>query len=131
MQHFTATVTKDAQVTTIKDGRKVVNFDVALYGYYKTKSGEPKRTTEYYHCSYWIGIGIAALLKKGTLVELFGRVSASAYMGNDRKPKAALQMHASVIDIKSFKKADEAAAAAATAAENTAASNQEKDDLPF
>lgn len=125
MQHFRATVTADAQVSTIKDGRKVVNFNVAQNGYYKTKSGEKRTTTEYYQCAYWVGIGIAPLLTKGTMVEVFGRVSARAYMGKDGQPKAALQMHASLIEIIAHKKAADAQAVANSNAE------AEKDDLPF
>lgn len=60
-------LTANAQVTEIKDGRKVVNFNVAVNDYFKTKAGEVRTVTEFYRCAYWISPHVARLLTKGTL----------------------------------------------------------------
>lgn len=129
MQQLTARLTRDAQVRTLKDGRKVVNFDVAKNWYYRTKEGEPVRHTDFYQCSYWLSTAVAPFLKKGMDVELFGRISTNAYLGKDGKPKASLQMHASYIDIRSRKKQD--AEEGATPPQSDTMSSPDNDDLPF
>lgn len=130
MQHFTARLTQDAEVSTLEDGRKVVNFNVAKNDYYRTKAGEEKKITEYFQCAYWIRTGIADYLKKGTLVELFGRVSARAYTNKDGEVKAVLQMHTSAIDILHRSKTTGQGSAETMQAPAPTTGN-EADDLPF
>ncbi|TAM97137.1 MAG: single-stranded DNA-binding protein [Chitinophagaceae bacterium] len=96
---ITGRLTANAQVTEIKDGRKVVNFDVAVNDYYKTKTGEAKTVTAFYRCAYWISPHVARLLTKGTLVSLYGRTGVEAYMGKDGEPRASLKFHTSQIKI--------------------------------
>lgn len=76
-------LTADALVSEIKDGRKVVNFNVAVNDYFKTKAGEARTVTEFFRCGYWIIPRVARLLTKGTLVSLYGRAGVEAYMGKD------------------------------------------------
>lgn len=96
-------LTADAQVSEIKDGRKVVNFNVAVNDYYKTKAGEARTVTEFFRCAYWITPRVVRLLTKGTLVSLYGRAGVDAYMGKDGEPKASLRFHTSQIKILSAK----------------------------
>lgn len=44
-------ITKDAVVNSLKDGRKVVNFSIAINESYKPKGGERTKVTSYCNCS--------------------------------------------------------------------------------
>lgn len=120
-------ITKDAVVNTLKDERQVVNFSIAVNDYYKPKgaTGATKFTT-YINCSYWISSKIAERLKKGTLVELSGRLFVTAYSDLDGNAKASLNCHANSIKIHSYGKEVEVIGTPATVIEE-----DKKDDLPF
>ena len=83
-------MTKDAVVNQLKDERQVVNFSIAVNDYYKPKNEEGVQLTTYYNCSYWISTKIVINLKKGTLVEVTGRIYVTAYAGADRTAKVSL-----------------------------------------
>lgn len=117
-------LTANAQVSEIKDGRKVVNFNVAVNDYYKTKAGEARTVTEFFRCAYWISPKVAKLLTKGTLVSLYGRAGTDAYMGKDGEPRASLKFHTSQIKILSTRRKRKES-------ENEVQSENSKDDLPF
>jgi single-strand DNA-binding protein len=122
-------LTADAKVNELKDGRKVVNFNIASNDSYKPKgSNEIKKVTTYFNCSYWINSNIAKFLTKGSLVELYGRVGVNAYISTEGEPKASLTFY--VIKIKLHgKPAGERKenAVPVDAVESTGTS----DDLPF
>ena len=137
---ITGRVTADAQVRTLSDDRKVVNFSVAVNDSYKAKNGERVTQTEFFDCSYWIGTGIAQYLTKGSIVELSGRVSARAWVDGEGQAKAGLNFHTSKITLHggggTADKAQEAQPAKAQpeAMEVTGAQvspEGEHDDLPF
>ncbi len=67
-------ITIDAVVNQLKDKRKVVNFSLAINETYKPKEGEYVKLTTYCNCSYWISEKISGNLKKGTLIEVAGRI---------------------------------------------------------
>jgi single-strand DNA-binding protein len=93
-------LTADAKVSELKDGRKVVNFSIAINDSYKPKdSDERVQVTTYVQCVYWISPSIAAHLTKGTLVELSGRISTDAWVNIDGEAKAALRFHVSAIKL--------------------------------
>ncbi|MBY8961801.1 single-stranded DNA-binding protein [Flavobacterium sp. D11R37] len=96
---ITGRLTADAQVRTLSDNRQVVNFSVAVSNSYKARSGERITQTEFFDCAYWFSTGIAQYLTKGSLVELAGRVSARAWMGNDGQPKAGLNFNTTDIKL--------------------------------
>lgn len=96
---ITGRLTADAQVRSLPEGRKVVNFSVAVNDTYKAKNGERVTQTEFFDCSYWIGTGIAQYLTKGSIVELSGRVSARAWVDSEGQAKAGLNFHASKITL--------------------------------
>src|SRR5688572_15625519 len=97
---ITGRVTKDAVVHTLKDGRKVVNFSVAVNDYYKPKGQEKGVTiTNFFNCSYWISEKIAAQLKKGAVTELFGRIGINAYVDLQGNARASLVFHANSIKV--------------------------------
>ncbi len=92
-------VTKNAEINTLKNDKQVVNFSVAINDNYKTKQGERKEQTTYYNCSYWINSRIAEFLTTGTLVELSGRISSSAWIGKDGEIRSVLNFHTSNIKL--------------------------------
>lgn len=97
-------LTRDAVVNSLKDEREVVNFTLAVNDYYKPKNGEAVKVATYYNCAYWITAKVAANLKKGTLVEVTGRIYATAYPGADGTAKASLNCHVANIKIHAWSK---------------------------
>ena len=121
-------LTADAKVNKLTDGRKVVNFNIAMNENYKVKgSDEIKKATNYFNCSYWINDRIAKVLTKGTLVELYGRIGINTYTSNSGEVKSALTFHVNNIKLhgKPAKEATNHLMVVRDAVEN------EKEDLPF
>src|SRR5437868_95434 len=95
-----ARLTADAKVKTTANDRQVVSFDVAINDSYKPKGAtEPIKVTTYVQCSYWVNPGIAQFLKKGTLVELYGRIGVNAYTSMQGEAKATLTFHVNNIKL--------------------------------
>src|SRR5436189_4682026 len=92
-------LTADAKVNELKDGRKVVNFSIAVNEHYKVKGSEIKKFATYFNCSYWLSDRIAKALTKGTLVELYGRVNVSTYTTSAGEVKASLNFHVNNIKL--------------------------------
>jgi single-strand DNA-binding protein len=87
-------LTADAKVSTLKDKRQVVHFSIAINDTYKPKAnGQPVKVTNYVNCSYWINPAIGEYLKKGSLVELSGRIGVNAWTNADGEAKASLTFH--------------------------------------
>lgn len=99
MNTIVGRITKNAEINTLKNDRQVVNFSVAINEGYKTKDGERREQTTYYNCSYWISSNEAKILTKGSLVELSGRISSSAWIGKDGEIKSGLNFHTSNIKL--------------------------------
>ncbi len=122
---MTGRVTADANVTTTKSGKKVVNFSIAINDKYKPKdSDEWKQFTTFVSCSYWRSESIAAFIKKGMLVEVSGRISVSAWVNMKGEAKGTLNFHVNSIKLHGK----------TTAAETTdkpADITEPIDDLPF
>lgn len=128
MQTVIGRLTNDASVNETKDGRKVVNFTIAMNDRFKVKgSDELKQVTNYFQCSYWMGAGIAQHMKKGMLIETAGRIGVSTWQNASGETKAALTLHVQFIQLhgKAVKVAEEATAQTAATAE------AKSDDLPF
>lgn len=119
-------LTRDAEVRTLNNERQVVNFSIATNESYRNKQGERIEQTTYFDCAYWISAKVAELLKKGTLVELTGRVSTRAWVGKDGEAKAGLNFHTSQIKLHGGSRRTETAQASAISN-----NNQVEDDLPF
>lgn len=92
-------ITKNAEINTLKNDKQVVNFSVAINDSYRTKQGEKIEQTTYFNCSYWISPNVAKILTKGTLVELTGRASSSAWIGKDGEIKSGMNFHTSNIKL--------------------------------
>jgi single-strand DNA-binding protein len=121
-------ITADAIVNSLKDERQVVNFSVALNDYYKPKGAtEGKKFTTYVNCSYWISSKIAERLKKGTLVEISGRIFIDVYTDMNGAAKGSLKCHVNSIKVHSYGKEVEVIGVA----QPTTSTEDKKDDLPF
>ena len=90
MNTIVGRITKNAEINTLKNDRQVVNFSVAINDSYKTT---------YYNCSYWISPNVAKILTKGTVVELTGKASSSAWIGKDGEIRSGLNFHTSYIQV--------------------------------
>lgn len=125
-------LTKDALVAKVNGGRQVVNFSIAVNDSYRPKnSTEPVKVVTYIDCSYWISAGVAQFLKKGALVELFGRIGMNVYIGSDACAHGSLTFHTSNIKIIAFVGGDSVKAGNAASAILEKPSGNDPDDLPF
>ena len=118
---MTARLTGDAKISTLKNDKQVVNFNVVINDSYKAKgSNEPSYPTTIFP-------SITMPLTKGTLVELQGRVGVNAYIGKEGEAKATLTFHVNTIKLHR---------SAGVKIETTVKTNAEAvavaaDDLPF
>ena len=71
----------------------------------------------------------AKWLKKGAMVELFGRVGVNAYLNSEGKAVASLTFHTSNIKILVFVSDSQPLQASAVPAKNS--KKEQPDDLPF
>ncbi|MBS7253341.1 single-stranded DNA-binding protein [Flavobacterium branchiicola] len=127
---ITGRLTRDAVVVKTAKDRQVVNFSIAVNDTYKTKdSNEVKKIVTFIDCSYWLTAGIAQWLKKGALVELFGRIGVNAYINSEGKAVASLTFHTSNIKILVFVSDTQPVQANAVPAKNS--KKEQPDDLPF
>jgi len=124
-------LTKDAEVRTLSNAKRVVNFSVATNDSYKNKQGERIEQTTYFDCAYWLTANVARLLTKGTLVELTGRVSTRAWTGKDGEPRAGLNFHTSNIKLHGGSKKAETVQAPTQSKSNKVTAQETEDDLPF
>ena len=143
MNTIVGRITKNAEINTLKNDKQVVNFSIAINDNYKTKDGERREQTTYYNCSYWISPNVAKILTKGSLVELSGRISSTAWIGKDGEIKSGLNFHTSKIKLHGGGKRSETGEAEINQsqpssnqfAQNTQNTNplagETDDDLPF
>nr|WP_315246688.1 single-stranded DNA-binding protein [uncultured Flavobacterium sp.] len=102
---ITGRVTADASVQKVNNDKQVVNFSIAINDNYKPKgSTEVKEVTTYIDCSYWINTATAQWLKKGTLVQLFGRIGMNVYNNSEGVAVGSLTFHTNNIKILVFPK---------------------------
>ncbi|TCC88554.1 single-stranded DNA-binding protein [Pedobacter frigiditerrae] len=131
---ITGRLTADAVVRMVSEDTKVVGFTVAVNDSYK--SGEERREiATYFECSYWRNAGVAEYLKKGDVVQVFGRVGVRAYVTKEAEAAAALTFRVSEIKLfggSSPKEAGSSTAVgvAATGGDQTGG-EVKNDDVPF
>ncbi|MDN3588223.1 single-stranded DNA-binding protein [Pedobacter aquatilis] len=95
---ITGRLTADAVVKNVKEDKKVVNFTIALNDSYRS-GDERKEITTFIECAYWRNEGITEFLKKGNLVQVYGRIGVNAYMSGNNEPKASITFHVSEIKL--------------------------------
>lgn len=68
---MTPILTGDAKISNRKNDKQVVNFNVAIDHSYKAKgSEETTKIVTYVQCDYWVNLGVAQYLSKGTWGEV-------------------------------------------------------------
>ena len=126
---ITGRVTADASVQKVNNDKQVVNFSIVINDNYKPKgSTEVKEVTTYINCSYWLNTATAQWLKKGTLVQLFGRIGMNVYNNSEGMAVGTLTFHTNNIKILVFPKRVETATANSAVKEKKSKKAQ---DVPF
>lgn len=129
---LTGRLTADASIHSIKDDRQVVNFSIAINDRFKTKAGEQREITTYVECAYWQSVKVAEWLKKGTVVELNGRIGVNAYVNQQGDAVGKLTCHTKEVKLLAFPaKKGEAEATPATGKGEGKSKEGDKEDLPF
>lgn len=128
---ITGRITKDATLVKISADKQVVNFSIAINDSYKPKNAtQVKEIVTYVDCSYWLAPKTAVWLKKGALVQLFGRIGLNVYNSADGRALGSLIFHINSLKILVFAK--KVATSDTTASSlGQPKTSQEPDDLPF
>lgn len=127
---ITGRITRDASLNTLKDGKKVINFSIAINDSYKPKGASQfKEVVTYINCDYWLSPAVAPYLKKGAMVQLFGRIGLSVYLSSEGNPLGSLTFHVSHLKILVFARKDTPIPAGAPPASDS--NEGDPDDLPF
>jgi single-strand DNA-binding protein len=89
---ITGRLVADATVRKTNNNKEVTGFRLAINRRY-TSNGEQIEDTTYVDCSYWRTTAIAPYLTKGMVVQLYGYMSASAWLDRDGGLRAGLNFH--------------------------------------
>ncbi len=100
--NISGTLTKNATVSTTATGKEVVNFSIAINDSCKDKEGHRVKKTTFIDCAYWLTANAAPWLVRGLFVELYGELSARAWINKSGEAKAGINFH--VMAIKSIGK---------------------------
>jgi single-strand DNA-binding protein len=121
-------ITKDAVVKQLTDERQVVEFSIAVNDWYKPKgNSQAVKVSTFFNCSYWINPNIAERLKRGTLVELFGRAGVNVYNDMQGEAKGSLTFHVNNIKVHQSAKVE----ADSTSVTSPGSITEPVEDLPF
>jgi single-strand DNA-binding protein len=91
-------LTADAKVKELSEGRKVVNFNIAINNGY-SKNGVWVDKVVFVECAYWLNRGVAEFLTKGRRVELFGQIGVNAYLNASNEAIGKLTFHVKSIKL--------------------------------
>lgn len=122
-------LTQDAKLDTLSDERTVLHFSVAVNDSYKPKGSERIKIATFFNCSYWKNTGLSNYMKKGTLVELSGRVGLNAWIDSNGEAKASLTFL--VNTIKLHGKPLQADTPLAGSKQTSQTKDDEPENLPF
>ena len=130
---ITGRITKDALARKVGNEKQVVNFSIAINDSYKPKgSNEYTEVATFIDCSYWLNAKTAKWLKKGALVQLFGRIGLNVYNSSDVIALGSLKFHTNNLKIVVFAKRTEQYPNNTTAMTIKQGTKEEPtDDLPF
>ena len=87
---------RDPELRYTSGGAPVTTFPVAVNRKWTNQDGTPGEETTWFRVTAWRKLAetCSQYLSKGRQVLVVGRVTASAYMGQDGKPKASLEVTA-------------------------------------
>lgn len=105
---ITGRLTADATINKVNSGSEVVNFRIAINDSYKPKgASEAKEITTYINCAYWLSTATAKVLRKGAMVELFGRIGMNVYNNSEGEAVGSLNFHVNNLKVLVFAKKEE------------------------
>ncbi len=89
----------DPELRYTADGTPVANFNVAVNRRWTGQDGKPGEETTWFRVTAWRKLAEVCnqYLRKGRQVLVVGRISASAYLAADGKPRATLDFTATDI----------------------------------
>lgn len=123
---FTGRLTADAMVKKVKGDKEVVNFSIAINERYRPKgSTETKEFVTFINVAWWMGSGIAKILRKGAIVTVVGRLYVNTYNDLQGNAKASINCNASSINLVHTKKDYP------NQEPSTAVTTEPVEDLPF
>lgn len=129
---ITGRITAYATLHKVNSDKQVVNFSIVMNDSYKPKnSTEVKEIVAYIDCSYWLNSKSVEWLKKGALVQLFGRIGLSVYSSSDGKALGRLTFHINSLKILVFAKRAEKGANNSVPLVAQAKQAEPAEDLPF
>ena len=116
------------------NGRKAIQFHVAINKSYKNTDGVKVDSTLWISCSFWKndkqGVGVAEYLKAGTQVMVQGEPSARPYQSKDGKWNASLNLNVTNLDLLGSKKTETSQVANTQASPAPAAHSPQPDIMP-
>jgi single-strand DNA-binding protein len=122
-------LTEDAKLETLNDERKVIHFSLAVNDSYRPKGGDVVKLTNFFRCSYWKNANLTEHLKKGTLVEISGRVGVNAWVDSNGEAKASLTFNVNTIKLHGRPNRNEEVPLSAPT--DAIHPTEEKENLPF
>lgn len=96
MMEITGRLTADAVVRAVSAEKKVVGFTLAVNDSYLS-DGKRIEQTLFVDCAYWRNTGAADFLKKGLLVQLYGRLGVKGYLSKQGEARAQITFRVSEI----------------------------------
>jgi single-strand DNA-binding protein len=90
-------LTRDPELRYSQAGVAVADFTVAVDRVWTDRNtNERRKETEYFRVSAWRSLAenCHTYLKKGSQIMVAGRISASAFTGQDGEPRASLELTA-------------------------------------
>lgn len=122
-------VVRDAQVKEI-NGRKVINFVVAVNSSYKDTNGQKVELADFFNCGQWKDANqsteVAKYLLKGTKVFVEGEPSAVLYKTKENQHAVDNRINVHMLQLLSASKKDDN-----NAIKEPAISEPINDDLPY
>lgn len=85
---------KDPEVRHLENGTPVANFSIATTESYKDKLGNKVEKTEWHNIVMWRGLAEVAekYLKKGSLVNIEGKIQSREWTDNDNVTRRAYEI---------------------------------------
>lgn len=103
MPYFSQTIVlgvvgKDAEIRATASGKRVLSFSLAHTEKWSDAGGSPQERTTWYAVSKWEPKDwMVDAIKRGSHVQVIGKVSARAYKANNGEWKASLELRADTV----------------------------------
>lgn len=100
---------QDCTTKIIEGGRSLTQFSIAHTESWKDGQGQKQERTTWFNCSYFTHNtpGVAEYLRKGALILVSGAISARAYLDQQQRPAASLDLLVDTIKLINTPRRDE------------------------